>query len=231
MIQTIEGRVLSMMAAVGSPRNLWGEAALASAYLFMFTPSSTLPGGCSPLEFWSGVKPDVSHLRVWGVRCFARVPLELQTKLGPRSRECTFMGYPDGVKGYRVRDKSMGTFFNSRDVIFDESSVNSPGSAPDDFFDNLPVVSSSSSVPSTVPPSSVSPSCTSLESPPSVVPVAPSSVSSSCSSLSSLSSLSSSSGSSSAPAEVIPHPVQLAPLRPPLAAESQLVLVKLTPSL
>jgi len=47
VIRTIEGRVLSMMAAVGAPRNLWGEASLACAYLFMFTPSSVLPRGCS----------------------------------------------------------------------------------------------------------------------------------------------------------------------------------------
>ena len=31
------------------------------------------------------------------------------------------MGYPDGVKGYRVRDRTSGAFFNSRDVLFDES--------------------------------------------------------------------------------------------------------------
>jgi hypothetical protein len=31
------------------------------------------------------------------------------------------MGYPDGVKGYRVRDVHTKTFFNSRDVIFDEN--------------------------------------------------------------------------------------------------------------
>ena len=31
------------------------------------------------------------------------------------------MGYPDGVKGYRVRDRSSGSFFVSRDVLFDES--------------------------------------------------------------------------------------------------------------
>jgi len=42
-------------------------------------------------------------------------------KLGLRSRECTFMGYPDGVKEYRVGDSNTGRFFNSMDVVFDEN--------------------------------------------------------------------------------------------------------------
>ena len=120
-IRTIEGRVLAMLAATGAPQSLWGEATLTAAYLWNRTPSRTLLPGVTPFEMVHGRKPNLSHLRVWGVRCFARVPLELQTKLGLRSRECYFMGYPDGVKGYRVRDVRTRAFFNSRDVIFDEN--------------------------------------------------------------------------------------------------------------
>ena len=68
-----------------------------------------------------GQRPNLSHLRVWGCRAFACVPLELQGKLGPKLREVLFMGYPPGVKGYRVRDVMTGQFFNSRDVVFDEN--------------------------------------------------------------------------------------------------------------
>jgi hypothetical protein len=112
-IQTMEGQILAMMAAMGTAPSLWGEAALTASYLWQFTPLHTLPQGITPAELDIGLKPDISHLCFWGVRCFAQVPLELQTKLGLRSRECTFMGYPDGVKGYRVRDSNTGRFFNS----------------------------------------------------------------------------------------------------------------------
>ncbi|KIK35815.1 hypothetical protein CY34DRAFT_95436, partial [Suillus luteus UH-Slu-Lm8-n1] len=53
-------------------------------------------------------KPDLSHIRMWGARCFARVPTELQVKLGPHSHPVYFMGYPDGTKGYRLRDRDSG---------------------------------------------------------------------------------------------------------------------------
>ena len=120
LMRTLQGRTRSMMTAVGAPPSLWGEAVLACSFLFMLTPSRALPGHCTPYEMVHGRSPDLSRLRVWGCRCFARVPTELQTKLGSRSRECRLMGFPEGVKGYRVRDVSSGTFFNSCDVIFDE---------------------------------------------------------------------------------------------------------------
>ena len=44
----------------------------------------------------------------------------MQSKLGPKSRWALFMGYPEGVKGYHLRDTTSGAFFVARDVIFDE---------------------------------------------------------------------------------------------------------------
>ena len=139
VMRTIQGLMRAMMVAVGAPLNLWGEATLACAYLFWRTPSISLPGNITPFEAFYGRQPNVSHLHVWGCRCFARIPSELQTKLGIRSRECIFMGYPDGVKGYHVRDRSSGSFFVSRDVLFDEggSGLDVDGDAPP-LFDFSP---------------------------------------------------------------------------------------------
>ncbi|KAJ3494865.1 hypothetical protein NLJ89_g10721 [Agrocybe chaxingu] len=99
----------------------WGEAALTAGYLHNLTITSTLPSGVTPFEMFHGRRPDVSHLRVWGVRCFAQVPVEMQKKLGPKSRECLFMGYPPSQRGYRVRDLQTHHFFSSGSVIFDEN--------------------------------------------------------------------------------------------------------------
>ena len=77
------------------------------------------------------------------------------------------MGYPPGVKGYRVRDVKTGQFFNSCDVIFDEN-LGLPhltGEAPvpavaddeDDEDDRSSAPASPPPSPAPVPPSSGSP--------------------------------------------------------------------------
>ncbi|KIJ11431.1 hypothetical protein PAXINDRAFT_57459, partial [Paxillus involutus ATCC 200175] len=55
----------------------------------------------TPYEMRHSMQPNLSHLRIFGARCFACIPPELQMKLGPRSREAIFVGYPLGVKAYR----------------------------------------------------------------------------------------------------------------------------------
>ena len=121
VMRTLQGRILAMLVAAQLPLTYWGEAALTAAYLFNLTVTSTLPSGVTPFEMFHGRRPDVSHLRVWGVRCFAHVPVELQGKLGVKSRECLFMGYPPSQRGYRVRDVQTHQFFTSGSVIFDEN--------------------------------------------------------------------------------------------------------------
>ena len=121
VMRTLQGRILAMLVAAQLPLTYWGEAALTATYLFNLSITSTLPSGVTPFEMFHGRKPNVSHLRVWGVRCFAHVPLELQSKLGQKSRECLFMGYLPSQYGYCVRDVQTHHFFTSGSVIFDEN--------------------------------------------------------------------------------------------------------------
>lgn len=55
------------------------------------------------------------------MHCFAHIPTELQSKLGVKSCECLFMGYPPGGRRYRVCDCKSNQFFTSGNVIFDEN--------------------------------------------------------------------------------------------------------------
>ena len=63
-------------------------------------------------------------------------------KLGPKSQEVLFMGYPPGVKGYQVCDVATSQFFNSHDVVFDENmsllslAGEAPTSAPPDVAED-----------------------------------------------------------------------------------------------
>ena len=121
VFRTLQGRMLAMLTAAQLPLTYWGEAALTAAFLFNLTTSSTLLNNVTPYELLKATKPNVSHLRTWGVRCFAHVPVELQTKLGNKSVECLFMGYPPSGRGYRVRSLATNHFFDSGNVIFDEN--------------------------------------------------------------------------------------------------------------
>jgi len=109
-----------MLEAVRLPSNLWGEAVLIVAYLWNHTESNSLPAGVTPYEIVNHHKPDLSHLKVFSSSCWAHISTELQTKFGAHSCRAIFLGYPDGIKGYCVRDASTGAFFVARDIEFNE---------------------------------------------------------------------------------------------------------------
>ncbi|SJL06875.1 uncharacterized protein ARMOST_10217 [Armillaria ostoyae] len=69
------------------------------------------------------VIPNISHLRRWGCQCFVAIPPELRTKAGPRHFEAIFVGYVEGLIGWRVRDLQ-GKYHFSHNVEFNE---NTPG--------------------------------------------------------------------------------------------------------
>ena len=46
-----------------------------------------------------------------------------RSKLDPKSRKCIFLGYADGVKGYRLWDPTARKVIVSRDVIFAENEL------------------------------------------------------------------------------------------------------------
>ncbi|KAI3998338.1 uncharacterized protein SCHCODRAFT_02466885, partial [Schizophyllum commune H4-8] len=62
----------------------------------------------TPYEARWGKKPDLSHLRVWGCRCYAYYPKELETKGGRRMYEGIFVGYDEARKGYWIRESANG---------------------------------------------------------------------------------------------------------------------------
>jgi hypothetical protein len=126
VIHTIEGRMYAMLDHTRLPQSFWGEAALCATYLFNHTESCSLPPGKTPYEMLHGTKPGISHLWVFSAWCFVCIPAELQEKLGPCSHKAVFMGYPPGVKAWRCHDSVSSAFFNSCDIIFNESFSNRP---------------------------------------------------------------------------------------------------------
>ena len=119
MNRTILERVRCMLLGANLPKSFWGEAATAAAYLINRCPSSAIDFK-TPMELWSGKPADYSNLRVFGALAYAHVK---QDKLEAWAIRCAFIGYPDGVKGYKLWRMEPGEpkCIISRDVTFDES--------------------------------------------------------------------------------------------------------------
>ena len=82
------------------------------------TPT-TIVHGMTPEEKFTGKKPDVSHLRVFGCIAYVHVPDEKRSKLDPKAEKCIFIGYSLEQKGYRCFNPYTRKLQVSRDV-FDE---------------------------------------------------------------------------------------------------------------
>ncbi|CAI5465814.1 unnamed protein product [Closterium sp. Yama58-4] len=74
----------------------------------------------TPLEAWSGTKPDVTDLRTFGCTCYYHVPDATRTKLEAKARVAMYLGPSADHKGWRVWDLEHGKLVVSRDVVFYE---------------------------------------------------------------------------------------------------------------
>ena len=78
--------------------------------------------GKTPFEAWTGQKPNVGHLRVFGCAAYAHVAKDERQELEAKSRKCVLLGYGTEREGYRLCDPRRERVFYSGDVVFDESS-------------------------------------------------------------------------------------------------------------
>jgi hypothetical protein len=109
----------SMLSGVGLEQEFWAEAVSTACYLVNRSPSSALDD-TTPHEVWSGKKPSLQHLRVFGCDAYVHVPKENRSKLDNKAEKCIFIGYKDGVKGYKLWNPETKKIVYSRDVVFRE---------------------------------------------------------------------------------------------------------------
>jgi len=70
----------------------------------------------TPYELFTGRKPNLSFLRIWGCRAYVKLENKQVSALGPRSIPGIFVGYEPNSKAYRVL--ADGKIWISRNVIF-----------------------------------------------------------------------------------------------------------------
>ena len=101
------------------PIQFWADCVTTTTFLMNRTPSHLLQNK-SPYELLYHTKVDYSFLKVFGCLAFASTLAHNRTKFQPRARMCVFLGYPHGIKGYKLYDLHTKQIFISRDVVFYE---------------------------------------------------------------------------------------------------------------
>ena len=120
MNRTLMEMARSMMAHAGLPDKYWAEAVDAAAYIRNRTSTSSIKGFKTPYEVWSGEKPNIGHLKVFGCMAYSHVPDSQRQKLDKKAVKLRFVGYCIQSKGYRLLDEKTSRVFIRRDVIFNE---------------------------------------------------------------------------------------------------------------
>jgi hypothetical protein len=95
------------------------EAVGTTCYLVNISPSSTLVDK-NLHKVWIGKKPCLDHLRVFGCDSYVHVPKENRSKLDNKVEKCNFIGYKDGMKGYKISNPKTENIVYNRDVVFRE---------------------------------------------------------------------------------------------------------------
>ena len=111
--------VRSMLKDKSLPLELWAEAVNTCVYVLNRSFTKSLKDSI-PYEKWSGRKPSVDHLRVFGSVVHVKTTKNV-SKLEDRSSVMVLIGYELGTKAYRYLDPTNFKVTISRDVIFEES--------------------------------------------------------------------------------------------------------------
>ena len=90
--RTIMNMVRSMLKGKNLPKEFWGEAVTTATYILNRCPTKKLER-ITPEECWSGVKPSLSHLKVFGSIAHRHVPDQLRRKLDDKSSQMILVGY------------------------------------------------------------------------------------------------------------------------------------------
>ena len=119
MNRSLMEKARSMLSGARLGQEFWALAVDTACYLKNRSPTSALVDK-TPYEVWSSQKPSVAHLRVFGCEAFMHVPKEKGSKVDNKAKKCIFVGYKDGIKGYKLWNPISRKAVYSQDVVFRE---------------------------------------------------------------------------------------------------------------
>ena len=125
--RTLFEKVEAMQHHACLPKSWWEFCVKYTVHVYNRTPIARTK--FTPYDSVNRIKPDISHLRVMG--CAAYVFLhedQHQNKMSPHAELMTFIGFTDGMKGWKFM-RSTNAIFHATQAVFDESTfLHCPGS-------------------------------------------------------------------------------------------------------
>ncbi|KAH9763595.1 hypothetical protein KPL70_001222 [Citrus sinensis] len=119
MNRTIVDKTRCMLINSKLSRCFWVEAVSTTCYLVNRSPSAAIDFKTLK-EIWFGRPPKFENLRIFGCPAYVHIN---QGKLNARALKGFFVGYPDGIKGYKVWCGEQRKCIISRDVVFHEAAL------------------------------------------------------------------------------------------------------------
>ena len=101
------------------PTFLWAEASKTVVYVQNRCPHKILKNMTLKEDF-TGVKPEVGHLHIFGFLVYIHVPKDKRTKLEPSGKKGTFVGYNESSKAYKIYIPGSRQIEVSRYLTFEE---------------------------------------------------------------------------------------------------------------
>jgi hypothetical protein len=117
-IQTINEMIRSMIYGQHLPKYLWSEAINMAIYIL--NRSITSNNNKSPFERWTGKKPDLSKIKIFGCTAYMHIPNQQRRKLDPKAQKMIFVGYQGYSDNCRLFDPKTRKITVAASVKFDE---------------------------------------------------------------------------------------------------------------
>ena len=120
-ILTLVKRARTMLLEASLPERFWADAVATVVYILNRSPTKAITGK-TPFEAWFGRQPKLAHLRRFGCNAYLHIPDAQRTKLKPKARFFTFLGYvPNTIKQWRLWDGRQQKIVIGSNVRFNEN--------------------------------------------------------------------------------------------------------------
>jgi transposase InsO family protein len=118
--RTLVEMARAMLHAQDLKYDLWAEAVSNAAYTRNRCPTSAV-ASMTPQEAWSGRRPNIGHMRIFGCIAYALDLSPKRSKLDAKGIKCLLLGYCEDSKAYRLMCLETKKIIKSRDVTFMEN--------------------------------------------------------------------------------------------------------------